>query len=388
MIFGTVYGEVCAVKLSQTDNKGNNKDDYNNNNNNYNDIQRRIQRTTRGIYSLGNYGDNIQDTILGLAWLRNDSKYFIAGSSHGRICLGDSSKILDMDDDDDDDDEGEGNGGDCVCFRDEGGDDGNIINQRRHHSNVGDERDDIMMVEDHYDDNSGEDDEGDENYDDSDVDVGVDDEDDDDTHSTHSNHHLHNNNNNHHLHNNNTNNTPTISNRNTITYNNQPLTLIKQYPSFHKLTSVHVNNNNTSLLVSGYSTDINIYDIETGSISHQYKNIHNNHINISRFCNLSPYIFATSSFDKTIKTWDLRQSNLHNNNNSIYTLYCNHGIVMINFSYHDTFLLASALDNEINQYVFMTGTKHLTYDLPKTGLLGNFTRSYYSASGRYVITGM
>lgn len=366
MIFGTLHGEVCAVKLSHTDNK----DNYN--------MQRRIQRTSRGIYSLGNYGDNIQDTILGLAWLRNDSKYFISGSSHGRICLGDSSKILDMDDDDD---EGEGDGGDCVCFRDEDGDDGNICNQRRHHSNLGDGRDDIMMVEDHYDDNIVEDDEENEDYDDLDVD-------DEDTNSTHSSHHLHNNNNNHHLHNNNTNNTPTISNRNTITYSNQPLTLIKQYPSFHKLTSVHVNNNNTSLLVSGYSTDINIYDIETGSISHQYKNIHNNHINISRFCNLSPYIFATSSFDKTIKTWDLRQSNLHNNNNSIYTLYCNHGIVMINFSYHDTFLLASALDNEINQYVFMTGTKHLTYDLPKTGLLGNFTRSYYSASGRYVITGM
>jgi WD40 repeat protein len=59
---------------------------------------------------------------------------------------------------------------------------------------------------------------------------------------------------------------------------------------------------------------------------------------------------ASGSFDKTIKTWDLRQSNLHNNNNSLYTLTCNHGIVMINFSYHDTFLLASALDNEINQY--------------------------------------
>ncbi len=366
MIFGTLYGEVCAVKLSQTAKTDNNKD--NNNNNNHNDIQRRIQRISRGIYSLGNYGDNIQDTILGLAWLRNDSKYFIAGSSHGRICLGDSSKILDMDDDDDDDD-------------DKDGDDGNNSNQRRQYSIEGDERDDDMMVEDHYDDYSGEDDEEDENYDDLDVD-------DDDAISTHSNHNLHNNNNNHHLHNNNTNNTPTISNRNTITYNNQPLTLIKQYPSFHKLTSVHVNNNNTSLLVSGYSTDINIYDIETGSISHQYNNIHNNHINISRFCNLSPFIFATSSFDKTIKTWDLRQSNLHNNNNSIYTLYCNHGIVMINFSYHDTFLLASALDNEINQYVFMTGTKHLTYDLPKTGLLGNFTRSYYSASGRYVITGM
>jgi hypothetical protein len=164
MIFGTLYGEVCAVKLSQTAKTDNNKDI--NNNNNHNDIQRRIQRISRGIYSLGNYGDDIQDTILGLAWLRNDSKYFIAGSRHGRICLGDSSKILDMDDDDD-----EGNGGDCVCLRDEDGDDGNNSNQRRHHNNVGDERDDAMMVEDYYDDYGREDDEEDENYDDSYVDI-------------------------------------------------------------------------------------------------------------------------------------------------------------------------------------------------------------------------
>jgi len=168
MIFGTLDGEVCAVKLSQTAKTDNNKDNNNNNNNNnHNDIQRRIQRISRGIYSLGNYGDDIQDTILGLAWLRNDSKYFIAGSSHGRICLGDSSKILDMDDDDDD----EGNGGDCVCLRDEDGDDGNNSNQRRHHNNVGDERDDAMMVEDYYDDYGREDDEEDENYDDSYVDI-------------------------------------------------------------------------------------------------------------------------------------------------------------------------------------------------------------------------
>jgi len=149
MIFGTLYGEVCAVKLPQTAKTDNNKDYNNNYNNNHNDIERRIQRTSRGIYSLGNYGDDIQDTILGLAWLRNDSKYFIAGSSHGRICLGDSSKILDMDDDDDDDD-------------DKDGDDGNNSNQRRHHSNAVDERDDAMMVEDYYDDYGGED----EDYDD------------------------------------------------------------------------------------------------------------------------------------------------------------------------------------------------------------------------------
>jgi len=333
MIFGTLYGEVCAVKLSNIDN------DNNDNNNSSN--KRNIRKKTRimrqmgdNIYSLGNYGDNIHDTILGLSWLRNDSNYFIAGSSHGRICLGDSSKAVDTDDHNN-------------------GSKHNILCQYRQDNN------------NNNDDNNNDDD----------------DDDDDVTNSTHSNNNQPNN------INNNTTTTTTIT-RTTNIYNNQSKSLIKQFPSFHKLTSVHVNSNNASLIVSGYSNDINIYDINTSIILQQYKNIHNNHINISRFCNLSPFIFATSSFDSTIKTWDLRQSNLHNNNNPIYKLQCDNGIVMINFSYHDTFLLASCLDNEINQYIFMNGTKHLTYDIPKTGLVGNFTRSYYSASGRYVVTGI
>ena len=36
---------------------------------------------------------------------------------------------------------------------------------------------------------------------------------------------------------------------------------------------------------------------------------------------------------------------------------------------------------------FADGRKHLTYNLPKTGLKGNFTRAYYSASGRHTLTG-
>jgi hypothetical protein len=60
---------------------------------------------------------------------------------------------------------------------------------------------------------------------------------------------------------------------------------------------------------------------------------------------------------------------------------------MINFSFDDKYILASSVDNEINQFMFLNGKKHLTYRIPKTGNLHNFTRAYYSMSGKYVMTG-
>lgn len=159
--------------------------------------------------------------------------------------------------------------------------------------------------------------------------------------------------------------------------------VVKEFEDFDKLTSVHISCDNTSLLISGYRKDAHIYDIETGKVVREYVGIHTDHINISRFANHSPSIFSTSSFDSTVKTWDTRMTETK----PIYTLKANSGIVMINFSSDDNFILASALDNEIKQYLFVDGRLHLQYDIPSTGLKGNFTRAYYSASGKYTITG-
>lgn len=48
----------------------------------------------------------------------------------------------------------------------------------------------------------------------------------------------------------------------------------------------------------------------------------------------------------------------------------------------DVFLLTSAVDNEIKQYLAVDGKLHMNLDVPKTGLEENFTRSYYTSSGR------
>eukprot|EP01038_Epipyxis_sp_PR26KG_P005372 gene5372-7450_t len=164
---------------------------------------------------------------------------------------------------------------------------------------------------------------------------------------------------------------------------NETSTIVKDFEAFQRLTSIHANSDSRLMLLSGYHTDALVYDIETGSILHNYKGIHSNHINISRFTGNSPSIFSTSSFDGTIKTWDLRNSKQV----PLYTVKLTNGVVMINFSNDDHFLLASGIDNEISQFFFCDGRKHLTYDVPKTGLKSNYCRTYYTASGRHALTG-
>jgi WD40 repeat protein len=163
--------------------------------------------------------------------------------------------------------------------------------------------------------------------------------------------------------------------------------VVQSYDSFERLTSIHVNSTNAAVLVSGYATGIALLDVETAKTFCKVDRIHTDNINISRFCNYTPHLFATSSFDGCIKTWDMRAPMALSACKPIYTAKCNSGIVMINFSNDDNFVLASALDNEINQFHFADGRKHLTYNIPKTNLKGNFTRAYYTASGRYALTG-
>jgi WD40 repeat protein len=159
--------------------------------------------------------------------------------------------------------------------------------------------------------------------------------------------------------------------------------IVKEYPSFNKLTSVHINSGNDFILTSGYSYDARVYDLETGTVLVEYKNAHNNHINISRFANHSPFLFTTSSFDGTAKSFDLRMRQ----QDPLFSMKCASGIVMISYSPDDTFILASALDNEISQFLTVDGRKHATFDVPRTGLDSNFTRAYYSSTGAYVVTG-
>ena len=147
------------------------------------------------------------------------------------------------------------------------------------------------------------------------------------------------------------------------------------FQPFDKLTSVHVNCNDDYLIASGYSHSVAMYDLETGKFVRNFTNIHSGHINISRFGNQSPYLFATSSFDKTVKTWDARVS-LTSNNKPIYSCSSQQGHVMLCFSPDDSFLLTSAVKSEVSQYLTVDGRLHLRFNPPANtpASLDNYTR--------------
>ncbi|XP_076941361.1 protein DWD HYPERSENSITIVE TO UV-B 1-like, partial [Bidens hawaiensis] len=116
------------------------------------------------------------------------------------------------------------------------------------------------------------------------------------------------------------------------------------FDEFNQLTSVHVNSLDELFLVSGYSKDVALYDISTGKRLQVFTNMHHEHINVVKFANHSPSMFATSSFDHDVKMWDLRQKPIH----PCYTASSGRGNVMVCFSPDDHYLLVSAVDNEVN----------------------------------------
>ena len=152
---------------------------------------------------------------------------------------------------------------------------------------------------------------------------------------------------------------------------------------FANLTSIHLNSTDQFMVVSGYSTDVQILDAERGSPVRTYKDVHEMHVNISRFANKTPYLFATSSFDRTTKVWDLRANVTKPN----YVCRSEQANVMINFSPDDMYILSSAVDNEVRQYTTLDGRLNRLYDIQKYGSQTNFTRGYYMKDGDMVMIG-
>ncbi|XP_062176970.1 protein DWD HYPERSENSITIVE TO UV-B 1 isoform X2 [Alnus glutinosa] len=155
------------------------------------------------------------------------------------------------------------------------------------------------------------------------------------------------------------------------------------FDEFDQLTSVHVNSTDELFLASGYSRNVALYDISCGRRLQVFSDMHREHINVVKFANYSPSVFATSSFDQDVKMWDLRQKPIW----PCYTASSSRGNVMVCFSPDDHYLLVSAVDNEVRQLLAVDGRLHLKFEIASTESSQNYTRSYYMNGRDYIISG-
>lgn len=155
------------------------------------------------------------------------------------------------------------------------------------------------------------------------------------------------------------------------------------FENFEHLTSVHVNSSDDQILASGYSKKVAVYDICSGKRVQLFTDMHREAINVAKFAHHSPSLFVTSSFDRDIKMWDLRQKPLQ----PCYTATSSRGNVMACFSPDDLYVLVSAVDNEVKQLLAADGRLHMNFDIASTGSAQNYTRSYYMNGRDYIISG-
>lgn len=151
---------------------------------------------------------------------------------------------------------------------------------------------------------------------------------------------------------------------------------------FPKLSSLSVNCSDNFLLASGISSSISIFDIETGNLFCRGSGVHEHFINISRFSNTSPHVFATASFDHSCKIWDLRRPL----RKPVKTLQTEGHNVMCTFSPDDRYFLASGVDTRMTQFEVATWESR-SMPLRKPIHQGRYRRSAYLANSKFIVTG-
>ncbi|KYQ92113.1 hypothetical protein DLAC_06953 [Tieghemostelium lacteum] len=156
----------------------------------------------------------------------------------------------------------------------------------------------------------------------------------------------------------------------------------REFANFQKLTSLHCNSDLTTLGVCGNSLHLNLIDTTTGQTSAIIKDAHTKYINVIKFAHRSPSVFVSTSFDGTVKVWDLRSSHTTPN----YTIKTGTEINVLSvFSKDDKYVLSSSIDNQVTQYHTVDGSIHLQLPIKKTYAYYNFTRSYYTCSENIIV---
>lgn len=157
--------------------------------------------------------------------------------------------------------------------------------------------------------------------------------------------------------------------------------------SFEKLTSIHSNADDRAFAVSGLSPHVGLFDMGTGKRLEMMRHCHSDSINVIKFANHNPNVLITSSFDRFVRKWDLRERRPNGARRPIFSTVSPSDNIAVSFSPDDERLLVSALDNDVRQYCAYDGRLLFKFDMPQTGSDFNFTRSYYMNGGNYVVSG-
>ncbi|RWW65660.1 hypothetical protein BHE74_00027020 [Ensete ventricosum] len=157
---------------------------------------------------------------------------------------------------------------------------------------------------------------------------------------------------------------------------------MRTFDDFEQLTSVHINSNDEYILASGFSNHVALYDMCTARRLQIFKDLHKEHINVVKFAYHSPTLFATASFDKDVKMWDLRQGT----SQPCYTASSSKGNVMLHYALQ---LYVDDLSKyfQVRQLLAVDGRLQTSFDITSTGNAQNYTRSYYMNGRDYMITG-
>ena len=142
-----------------------------------------------------------------------------------------------------------------------------------------------------------------------------------------------------------------------------------------ELSSLSVNCTDDYVAVSGFSKDIALYDVYTGSCVNVVRNVHSDWVNIVRFANQSPNILASASFDQSLKLYDLRcgldgDRPVRSYQNSSMTVMCN-------FSPDDRHILLSGVDANVTRLTVPDFQACESIDIPAAGSRTNYRRSVF-----------
>eukprot|EP00923_Selenidium_pygospionis_P039270 GHVN01068348.1.p1 GENE.GHVN01068348.1~~GHVN01068348.1.p1 ORF type:complete len:2011 (+),score=329.56 GHVN01068348.1:665-6697(+) len=166
--------------------------------------------------------------------------------------------------------------------------------------------------------------------------------------------------------------------------NQHSLHVVQRYKSFDQLCSVSLNCSDDYLMTSGFSRGVGLYDLRTGAHS-MCEELHHGYINILRFANYSPHIFATASFDQSCKVWDLRTK--LRRDHPVKEFRSATPNVMCSFSPDDRYLLCSGVDSALSQYSLPTFRPYPNViRVPPLDTSINFRRSVYLSSCQHFIT--